>query len=71
MYLDDDDTLTPGDRVELTENMFKEDPFIMVKGLQGTVRFQDDAGHIHVEWDNGSTLSLIKDVDNYKLIEDE
>lgn len=71
MYLDEHDELIPGDRVELTENMFKEDPFEMCVGLRGTVQHEDDTGNVHVRWDNGSSLALLKDVDKYKIIEDE
>ena len=30
-------------------------------GLEGTVSFVDDAGTVHVEWDNGSRLGLCPD----------
>jgi len=36
-------------------------------GLEGTVMFVDDAGQIHVNWDNGSTLAL-QDHDTYTVL---
>ena len=34
----------------------------------GTIKNVDDMGTIHVNWDNGSTLGLIADVDEFELI---
>lgn len=35
-------------------------------GLKGTILFADDAGTIHVKWDNGSTLGLIPGEDVWR-----
>jgi hypothetical protein len=40
----------------------------MTEGLEGTVNSVDDAGQIHVSWENGSTLALIEGVDAFKII---
>ena len=40
----------------------------MLRGLLGTVQFVDDIGQIHVEWENGSSLALNKDVDRFEVI---
>lgn len=43
-------------------------------GTLGTVDGVDDAGHIHVNWDNGRTLAVIPTVDKfttYRLVEGE
>lgn len=37
-------------------------------GMEGTVRFVDDAGTIHMFWDNGSTLGLIPGTDRFEKI---
>jgi len=37
----------------------------LVPGDRGTVRFVDDLGTVHVEWDTGSTLGLIPGVDRW------
>lgn len=57
-----------GTKVRLVE-MTEESCERMYKGLEGTVEFVDDAGHIHVRWDNGSSLSLLPDVDKFEKIE--
>ena len=40
-----------------------------MKGICGTVESVDDAGQIHVKWDNGSTLALNPDVDEFTILE--
>jgi len=50
-----------GKRVELIR---MEDPYTdLKKGDMGTVKGVDRIGQIMVNWDNGSTLSLIPDLD--------
>jgi len=41
------------------------------KGLKGTVTHVDDAGQIHMRWENGSSLALNVEVDTFKKIEPE
>lgn len=55
-----------GSRVELTKDMVQESN--MPKGLQGTVIYLDDYGHVGVKWDNGRTLNLIQGVDSFKVV---
>ena len=43
----------------------------MAKGLKGTVTQVDDAGQIHMKWENGSSLALNVEVDTFKKIEPE
>ena len=43
----------------------------MPYGLKGTVKFVDDAGQIHMRWENGSSLALNVEVDTFKKIEPE
>lgn len=53
-----------GTRVELIE---MNDPYrVMPPGLKGTVQMVDDAGGIHVNWDNGSTLAAIHGFDRIR-----
>lgn len=40
----------------------------MACGLLGTVDYTDDAGQIHVTWENGSTLALIPNADEFEFI---
>ena len=37
-------------------------------GSEGTVTYVDDAGNIHIVWDNHRTLALIHGVDKYQII---
>lgn len=34
----------------------------------GTIMFVDAIGQIHVKWDNGSTLALNDELDEFKII---
>jgi hypothetical protein len=54
-----------GMRVKLI-NMI-DDPNPIPSGTEGTIRLIDDAGIIHVNWDNGRRLGLIPNVDEYEL----
>lgn len=55
-----------GTRVELIEmcDSYREMP----PGLMGTVQMVDDAGGIHIQWDNGSMLAAIHGIDKIKTI---
>ena len=56
-----------GTRVELIQ---MDDPYNhkLIPGCQGTVRWVDDMGTIHVNWDCGSSLGLIPGEDRFKKI---
>lgn len=59
-------TARPGARVRLIS---MDDPYSrLTPGDEGTVRFIDDAGTVHVDWDNGSSLGLVSGVDSYHVI---
>ena len=58
---------TPGLRIKL-ESM--RDPYAVPDGTLGTVDFVDDAGQIHMKWDNGSSLALIYGEDVFQIIPD-
>jgi hypothetical protein len=48
-----------------------EDPYTtLVDGMMGTIVGEDDAGHLLVNWDNGSRLSLLPGIDEYEIIEE-
>lgn len=38
------------------------------QGTRGKVVYVDDAGQIHVKWENGSSLALIPGVDKFKVV---
>ena len=56
-----------GTRVEL---IHMDDPYNhkLIPGCQGTGRWVDDMGTIHVNWDCGSSLGLIPGEDRFKKI---
>lgn len=41
----------------------------MPYGLKGTVKFVDDAGQIHMKWENGSSLALNVNEDTFSVVE--
>jgi hypothetical protein len=49
--------------------LMPDDPNPIEKGSVGTIDYIDDAGHIHVKWDNGRSLSLIPNVDFYEVLD--
>lgn len=55
----------PGTRVSLVD---MDDDQAPPPGTRGTVMAVDDAGTIHVKWDNGSTLGAIYGVDRVQII---
>lgn len=59
---------TEGTRIEL--NLMKGESQ-MPSGLKGTVTHVDDAGQVHIDWDNGSTLALNVVEDSFKIIDED
>ena len=46
-----------------------DDPYAPVPpGTVGEVQYIDDAGNIHMIWQNGRTLSLIEGADDFTII---
>ena len=59
----------PGTRIVLGE---MSDPYAPVPpGTRGTVKFVDDMGSIHPQWDNGRTLGLIYGEDSFRKLTQE
>lgn len=56
----------PGTRVECLSML---DPFAPVpSGTRGTVFHVDDMATIHVHWDNGSSLGLVRGEDTFRKL---
>jgi hypothetical protein len=56
-----------GKRIELVR---MEDPYTNLKpGDKGTCEGVDDMGHILMKWDNGSSLSIVPEVDEFNVVE--
>ena len=58
-------TYTPGTRIELQH---MEDPQPVPNGTRGSVAYVDDAGTIHMKWDNGRTLGLVPGEDQFRKL---
>ena len=57
----------PKKRVVLKQML---DPYTtLVDGMMGTIVGEDDAGHLLVDWDNGSRDSLLPGIDEYEIVE--
>lgn len=54
-----------GTRIQL---IFMAGEADMPSGLMGTVDFVDDIGQLQMKWDNGRSLALVPDVDNFATI---
>ena len=39
-------------------------------GTIGEIQFVDDAGSVHIHWQNGSSLAVIPDVDRIEILTD-
>ena len=56
-----------GSRVELLESV--ADPYHpLPAGSKGTVWAVDDAGQLHINWDEGGSLALIYGIDSFRKI---
>ena len=64
-YLKEDNELV-GKRIRLIK--MENDPNPVEVGTEGTIKFVDDLGQIHVNWDNGRTLAVIPEEDEYEII---
>ena len=59
----------PGTRIEL---LSMDDPFAPISpGTRGTVRMVDDAGQLHMQWDNGRTLAVVPGEDSFRKLTEE
>ena len=56
-----------GTRIKLLKEIIDEFSNLY-EGATGTVQFVDDAGNINMQWDNGSTLSLIDYEDSFEIL---
>ena len=55
-----------GTRIEL---IHMDDPYVPIEsGTKGTVESVDDAGTLHMRWDNGRTLGIVPGEDQFKVI---
>ena len=56
----------PGTRIRLNA---MDDPYApILPGTEGEVDFVDDAGQLHIKWDNGRSLALIPGEDSFTML---
>lgn len=55
----------PGMLIEL---IWMDDPQAPPTGTLGRVLFVDDIGQIHMQWENGSSLALNVDCDEFNIL---
>lgn len=61
-------TYNEGDKIRLVKEM--ADPFHPIaKGTVGTVRYVDDIGTIHTNWENGSSLGVVYKKDEVEKLQ--
>lgn len=59
---------TPGTRIRLE---YMDDVQAPPIGTSGTVKGVDDIGNIMVNWDNGSSLSVIYEIDRCTIVKED
>jgi hypothetical protein len=45
-----------------------EDSQSVPDGMTGTVDYVDDAGNVHMKWDNGRTLAIVPSEDSFRKL---
>lgn len=55
-----------GTKIQLIS--MRDEKYPVLPGTVGEVTHIDDAGSVHVKWQNGSSLALIPEVDSFKVV---
>ena len=58
----------PGTRIQL---IYMEDNWAVPSGTRGTVECVDDQGQIHPKWDNGRSLAIVPQVDQFRKVTEQ
>ena len=67
MKTEKDPRAKEGMRVKMVSMI--DDPNPVPSGTEGTIKFIDGMGTIHVKWDDGRILGMIPGIDKYQLLE--
>jgi hypothetical protein len=59
-------TLLIGKRIRINH---MDDMLPVPDGTKGTITWIDDMGQIQVKWDNGSTLAVIEEIDDFDILD--
>jgi len=55
-----------GTRVKLTKDMADKQPIL--SGTVGTIDYIDSEGQLHMIWENGRTLALLPEIDQFEIL---
>lgn len=55
-----------GTKIQLIS--MRDEKYPVLPGTIGEVTGIDDAGSIHMKWENGSSLALIPEVDSFRVV---
>ena len=55
-----------GTKIQLIS--MRDEKYPILSGTIGEVTHIDDAGSVHMKWENGSSLALIPEVDSFKVV---
>ena len=55
-----------GTKIQLIS--MRDEKYPVLPGTIGEVTHIDDAGSVHMKWENGSSLALIPEVDSFKVV---
>ena len=55
-----------GTKIQLIS--MRDETYQILPGTVGEVTHIDDAGSVHMKWENGSSLALIPEVDSFRVV---
>ena len=55
-----------GTKIQLIS--MRDETYPILPGTVGEVTHSDDAGSVHMKWENGSSLALIPEVDSFRVV---
>ena len=55
-----------GTKIQLIS--MRDEKYPILPGTIGEVTHIDDAGSIHMRWENGSSLALIPEIDSFQIV---
>ena len=58
---------TVGTKVKMLKDM--DDKYPILAGTIGTVDYIDSEGQLHMIWENGRTLALVPEIDEFEIVE--
>lgn len=62
------DMYPPGTRISMIKMPDPPETLPIPPGTIGTVKYADDAGQLHIKWENGRSLAVIPGVDEFLVV---